>query len=157
MDGTQAAFHLERGSTGFCPFDDLSVPEVDPGACRTAWYAAARAARGRDVGFTDRTYPRNFHHATLDDHDGTHCALFHAHHPLIAFVREQRSWYTDEFVDPPEWAVVLGGHGFTVLTASRLLLPLRKADTSALTTGEREQIRYWRPDTVGEVLFNSWD
>lgn len=157
MDDTHAAFRLERGSTGFRPFDDHSVPDVDPGTCRTAWYAAARAARGRGIGFVGREYPQNFHHATLDDHDGTHFALFHAQHPLIAFVREQRSWYTDEFVDPPVWAAVLGDHGFTVLSASRLLLPVREADTSALTTAEREQIRHWRPNTVGEVLFNSWD
>ncbi|KKD09021.1 hypothetical protein [Streptomyces sp. WM6386] len=156
MDDAQAAFHLDRGSTGFCPFDDLSVPEVDLRACRTAWYAAGRAARGRGMGFGDRKYPQNFHCATLDDHAGTHFALFHAHHPLIAFVHEQRSWYT-EFVDPPAWAAVLGDHGFTVLSASRLLLPIRKADTSALTAAEREQIRHWQRDTVGEVLFNSWD
>jgi hypothetical protein len=73
------------------------------------------------MGFADREYPQNFHHAT-------HGALFHTHHPLIAFVHERRSWYTDEF-----------------------------ADTSALTTAEREQIRHWRPNTVGEVLFDSWD
>ncbi|MEU9910564.1 hypothetical protein [Streptomyces sp. NPDC051001] len=157
MDDTQAAFRLERGSTGFWAFGDPPVPDIDPRSCRTAWHAAARAARGWRTGFADRKYPQNFHYATIDDHVGTHFALFHAHHPLIAFVRGPRSWCTNEFVDPPAWAAVLGEHGFTVLNASRLLAPIRKADISCLTAAEREQVGRWRPDTVGEALFNSWD
>ncbi|MEU6381213.1 hypothetical protein [Streptomyces sp. NPDC046909] len=158
MDEARTAYRLERGSTGFRSFGDPPVPDTDPGLCRTAWYAAARAARGQVLDFTGMEHPQTFHTATLADRNGTHIALFHAHHPLIAFVDAQHSWYPcDAFLDPPAWAPALADFGFTLLTTSQLSLPLRAADTSALTAGEWKHIEHWRPDTVGEVLFNSWD
>jgi hypothetical protein len=30
-------------------------------------------------------------------------------------------------------------------------------DLSALTAPELEQIAFWKPQTVGELLFNYWD
>ncbi|WP_406480959.1 hypothetical protein [Streptomyces platensis] len=50
MDGPQAAFHLEKGMTGFRDRHDRPLPGTDLTVCRTAWYAAARAARGGRVG-----------------------------------------------------------------------------------------------------------
>ena len=45
--------------------------------------------------------------------------------------------------------------------AARAALTLRKPvtpdDCLQLSRAECEQIRYWRPRTVGEVLFNFWD
>lgn len=46
---------------------------------------------------------------------------------------------------------------FQVLTSSDLELPLGAADTSALDDAEHREIAYWRPETVGELLFNYWD
>jgi hypothetical protein len=36
-------------------------------------------------------------------------------------------------------------------------MPLRCVDISQLNRAERDQIDYWRPDTLGELLFNFWD
>lgn len=155
MDSSVGGFRLERGSTGF--FSGPTVPRVDPRACRTAWYAASRVARGRVGGFRGAEHAQSYHSATINDVDGRHCALFHAYYPLIAFVDELRDWYTDEFREPPAWAVALDDFGFTVLSASVLLSPLSAVDTSALSAAEWHHISYWRPETVGAVLFNSWD
>ncbi|MEV0622417.1 hypothetical protein AB0I81_54510 [Nonomuraea sp. NPDC050404] len=157
MDDSHAAFRLERGSTGFHYIGDAPTPEADPRSCRTAWYAAARAAGGRVTDFTERRYPQNFHSATLTNRDGTHVALFHAQSPLVAFVDDRRHYYTDEFRDAPAWAVSLNDFGFTVLSASLLRSPLREEDTAALSTAELNQIKYWQPETIGATLFNSWD
>lgn len=116
----------------------------------------ARAARGQVGDFVERRYPQTFHSATLTDRDGTHVALFHAHHPLTAFVDERRHWYTDEFREPPAWAGVLAHHGFAVLSAALLLAPFPAADVSALSGSELRQIAFRRPDTVGAALFNAW-
>ncbi|WP_228473055.1 hypothetical protein [Streptomyces cyaneochromogenes] len=155
VGGPGDGFRLERGATGF--FSGPVVSRTDPGVCRTAWYAAARAARGRVGEFVAQGCAQNYHRATINDRDGDHCALFHDHYPLIAFVDEPRDWYTDQFREPPAWAAVLGDLGFTVLSASVLLSPLSSVDTSALSDVEWRNIDYWRPETVGAVLFNSWD
>ncbi|MED7931467.1 hypothetical protein SMD20_45115 [Nonomuraea sp. LP-02] len=88
---------------------------------------------------------------------GAHVALFHAHYPLIAFVDDRHYWYTDEFQDPPTWAGALNDCGFTVLSRSLLKSPLTEVDTTALSAGERREIKYWQPETLGATLFNAWD
>ncbi|WP_448321060.1 hypothetical protein [Streptomyces sp. CO7] len=158
MESAPGVFRLERGVTGFGHRNDPPLPSTDARTCRTAWYAAARAAPDGQVhDFVEVRYPQTFHSATISDRNGLHVALFHAHHPLIAFVGDQVSCYTDEFQDPPPWASVLTDLGFAVLSARQLLSPLTDADTSALSSAEWREITYWRPETLGATLFNSWD
>ncbi|MBT2448918.1 hypothetical protein J7F03_17825 [Streptomyces sp. ISL-43] len=157
MDDSQAGYRLERGATGFRHISEPPLPDTDIDACRAAWHAAARAAGGQVGDFVEQRYPQNFHSATITDQDGTHVALFHAHHPLIAFVDERRYAFTDEFQDPPAWAAPLTDHGFVILSASLLRSPFSEADASALADAEWNQIKYWEPETVGTVLFNFWD
>ncbi|MBZ4322154.1 hypothetical protein [Streptomyces huiliensis] len=47
--------------------------------------------------------------------------------------------------------------GFTVLGAACLSVSLAGVDTSAPAGVEREQVAYWRPESLGELLFNLWD
>ncbi|MFH9090640.1 hypothetical protein [Streptomyces sp. NPDC017673] len=157
MEDPQVTFRLERGVTGFRGRSEPPLPSTDPKACRAACHAAARAAGGQVEDFREQEYPRNFHSATIGDRDGTYIALFHAHHPLIAFAGDRRHWYTDEFQEPPTWATVLIEVGFVVLSAAQLLAPLTESDTSALSPTEWDQIKHWRPATLGATLFNSWD
>lgn len=157
MGGPGSGFRLERGSTGFFTGSGPDPRATDPKVCRTAWYAAARAAGGRVTAFGTRQLAQTFHTATMDGPDGRHCALFQTCFPLVAFVDEPRDWYTDQFREPPAWAAGLGDFGFTVLGAAVLRSSLSTADLSALSVVERRQIDCWRPETVGAVLFNSWD
>ncbi|WP_330353952.1 hypothetical protein [Streptomyces chartreusis] len=156
MAGPGDGFRLMRGSTGFFTSGDPDIRRTDPRACRTAWYAAARAAGGRVGEFEARQTAQTFHTATIERPDGRCVALFQAYTPLVAFVDEPHDWYTDQFREAPAWAAGLGDFGFTVLSAAVLLSPLSSADTSALSAVERRQIDYWRPEAVGAVLFNSW-
>lgn len=45
----------------------------------------------------------------------------------------------------------------TIASAQDLGRSLMEADLSALYAVERQQIKYWKPKTVGEVVFNWWD
>ncbi|WP_245234529.1 hypothetical protein [Streptomyces flavochromogenes] len=153
---SRVGIRWEPGGTGFRDRTDPPLPRTDPRTCRAAWHAAARVAGGQVEDFTEQEYPQNFHSATINDRDGTHIALFHAHHPLIAFVGDRRYRYSDEFRDAPTWATVLTDAGFAVLSAARLLSPLTESDTSALSAAEWRQIKHWRPETLGATLFNAW-
>ncbi|MFZ3471049.1 hypothetical protein ACODT3_21380 [Streptomyces sp. 4.24] len=158
MGDPQTAFPLPRGATGFRHVSEPPLPDTDPEDCRAAWQAAALAAGGRVEDFVEECYPQNFHSATLTDREGAaHVALFHVHHPLVAFVDERRFGYTDEFEDPPPWAAPLTDAGFTVLSAAVLRSPFSEADTSALAETERSEIDYWQPETIGTAVFNMWD
>ncbi|RSS81927.1 hypothetical protein [Streptomyces sp. WAC06614] len=154
----RAVFRVPRGATGFRHINEPELPQVDPAVCDAAWDAAARAAGG-EVGYhRKRWYPQNFHCAALTDRAAApHVALFHGHHPYVAFVPEPGLAYTDEFLDPPTWADALTAHGFTVLGAALLRTPVQECDTGALAETEWHQIDYWQPPTLGALLFNWWD
>ncbi|MGW5137568.1 hypothetical protein ACWEPH_00655 [Nocardia beijingensis] len=59
------------------------------------------------------------------------------------------------FLDIPELVAVLAEHpGFAVLTAADLDGPF---DAAAWPGIDRADIDYWKPETLGEALFNYWD
>lgn len=59
------------------------------------------------------------------------------------------------FVDLPELTGALTGEGrFTVLTAAELDRPFMAAEWPALSA---DDVRYWKPASLGEALFNYWD
>ncbi|MFI9724612.1 hypothetical protein ACIHFE_34160 [Streptomyces sp. NPDC052396] len=157
MDSQQASFRLEKGATGFRDRHDPPLRMTRLTMCRTAWYAAARAARGRVGYFAEQEDPQSFHSATISDPGGMHVMLFHAYQPLIAFVAGRRYGYTDEFVEPPVWSAAFGDFGFVVLGEVQLRSPLAAADVSGLSAAELRQVSYWRPMSLGATLFNSWD
>ncbi|MDQ1015766.1 hypothetical protein [Streptomyces afghaniensis] len=61
------------------------------------------------------------------------------------------------FTAPPAWADAFELGGFRLLDVGELSTPLAAADTSGLAEAELEQVRYGRPSTVGELMFNWWD
>ncbi|MEV6960746.1 hypothetical protein AB0M97_16420 [Streptomyces sp. NPDC051207] len=151
------AFTLPRGATGFFRPKDGPLPHTDQRTFRAALYAAAREARGRVGDVEEQTYPRTFHTATVIEDTGEWVILCHAYHPWIAFAREHRAWYTEEFLTPPPWAHAFADLGFAVLDRAQLTLSLSDLDTSVLTQGEWRAIRLYGITTLGGVLFNAWD
>lgn len=85
--------------------------------------------------------------------------LRHALLNLVAFVELPRDHVEPPlaFIDRLRLAQILSETGFQVLTTAELSQPITSADLSGLTAQEHEQVRYWKPATVGELLFNYWD
>ncbi|MFC7710781.1 hypothetical protein [Micromonospora lupini] len=62
------------------------------------------------------------------------------------------------FVDHPDLAAALTNlTDAQPLTAEQLQTNLSQVDLTALSAHEHDQINYWKPTTVGELLFNFWD
>ena len=47
--------------------------------------------------------------------------------------------------------------GWTRLTVAMAGAPLEEATMALLTDSERDEIRYWKAQNVGQALFNDWD
>ncbi|MFI1720415.1 hypothetical protein [Streptomyces sp. NPDC020489] len=150
-------FALPRGATGFYWPKDGPLPETDLSAFRAALYAAARIVGGEVGGVEERVYPRTFHTATVVGREGESTVLCHAHHPWVAFVKERRDWYGEDFLAPPPWANAFADAGFTVLSSGRLATPLSDLDTSVLAQGEWREVRFYGVTSLGGILFNAWD
>ena len=62
------------------------------------------------------------------------------------------------FVQVPRLIEVFRSFGdYNVLEAPELNRPLTGEDTSLLGSAESDQMRYWKPSRLGDLIFNFWD
>lgn len=85
--------------------------------------------------------------------------LRHTTLPFIAFARPHANGDVSvTFVDHPDLAAALTNlTDAQALTTEQLQTSLSQVDLSALSPHEYDQITYWKPTTLGELLFNFWD
>lgn len=145
---------LPRGITGFWGVDTAPPPHLDEKAFRQMCYSIARENGGTVTELDTDTYPRNFYSAKLSRHDQSVFILQNIHHPYAAFAGQDDS---GGFVltSQPEWLRLPTGsvHFWSLAELNQDWHNL----CGALSPEELEQIRYWRPQTVGEIIFNTWD
>ncbi|GGM58311.1 hypothetical protein GCM10012275_31900 [Longimycelium tulufanense] len=79
--------------------------------------------------------------------------------PLLAIVEpKDEHGLTLRFLDVPALAQALMRISpYRVLSRAVLESPLTEEDLATLSRHELREIRFWRPETVAEVLFNDWD
>ncbi|MFF3660443.1 hypothetical protein [Streptomyces olivochromogenes] len=150
---------VARGATGFWGQGDDPVPQVDVVAFKTACHVAARSI-GATVGeVTSAGVTPSFHTALITAPGIRSTVLCHEVLPVVAFATRspQAGVPLADFTSPPAWADAFERGGFRLLDVEELSMPLAVVDTSELAEAELEQVRYWRPSTVGELMFNWWD
>lgn len=80
--------------------------------------------------------------------------LLNAHHPFLGFAEAVEQHLT--FHDIPNLAKRFSPY-YTVLSKKELNQPIREEYLINLAKAELEQLSYWNPKTVGEIIFNFWD
>jgi hypothetical protein len=148
--------NLPKGSTGF---GSRPLPLTDVRAFKAACYAAARQT-GRQVKRVEfAQVTPSFHTVTLTGKGDPVAILGHVVAPLVALAAPRRDGdMTVSFVDVPEVASALGqAASFRVLSAGELNSRIEEASLAELDPVELREIAYWKPCTLGEVIFNFWD
>lgn len=117
-------------------------------------HALARENGGTVTELDTDTYPRNFYSAKLSRYDQSVFLLQNIHAPYAAFAQRDAS---GRFVltQQPEW-IRLPESPVQFLRFDELNQDWRSL-RGELSPEELEQIRYWNPQTAGEIIFNSWD
>ncbi|RGC70869.1 hypothetical protein C5N14_00005 [Micromonospora sp. MW-13] len=145
---------LPPGATGFNP---PPGDQADLRAFTAICHQAARTVDATVTGVTPADVTPNFHTIDITHPEHHITVLRHTALPFIAFAHP-RDDLTITFVDHPDLAAAIISLTDTqVLTVDQLRTPLSQVDLSALAPGEHDQISYWKPTTVGELLFNFWD
>ena len=145
---------LPRGITGFWNVNTAPPPLLDKKAFRRLCYSIARENDGTVTGLDTDTQPRNFYSAQIWKHDNFIFILQNIHYPYVAFAGQDDS---GGFVltRPPEWLQLPEGQ-VNFLSLTQLNQDWHDL-CQELGPEELEQIHYWNPQTVGEILFNTWD
>ncbi|MFF0453804.1 hypothetical protein [Nocardia africana] len=133
-------------------------------AFRRACYAAARRTGGSVIEFRlpDGVTP-NFYQGVIAYRDRQVAVVVLRDSAALAIAEprtiDPREGAADSgpltFHDFPELADALAElSGFEILTSSQLNSPFDPADWPDIDPGD---VRYWKPQTLGEALFNFWD
>jgi len=151
---------LPRGITGFLDSGAPIPTRSDFAAFLQLGHAAAQAV-GCDVsGGLDRTHvvTPNFHAVTFAQRELVSVLICNTRYPFVAAVEHLSGTCRLEFRVIPETIAGLAEQsGFRVLSKSVLELPPDDQAISALAAAEVEQIQYWRPKRIGDIIYNFWD
>lgn len=152
---------LKRGITSFFNWDKRgTIPEFTFGEFKRIVFAVAANLRLDVSILAERNVTPNFHVARLDDSELSVLMLGHSIYPLIAFAKSANPDASRlQFVDCARIANEMQNLFPDVIIAGsdELARKLTESDQALLDVVEREQIKYWKPTTVGEVAFNWWD
>ena len=145
---------LPRGITGFWGTDTAPPPHLDEKAFCQMCYSIAMENGGTVTELDTDTYPRNFCSAKLSRYDQSVFVLQNVHYPYAAFAQRDAS---GRFVltQRPEW-FQLPESPVQFLSFDELNQDWRSL-RGELSPEELEQIYYWNPQTVGEIIYNTWD
>ncbi|MGC4749114.1 hypothetical protein ACLQ28_26155 [Micromonospora sp. DT201] len=147
---------LSPGATGFNP---PPGDQTDLNAFTAVCYHAARTIDATVTGVTPAGITPSFH--TIDVTHAQHriAVLRHTALPIVAFASPRAPGDSNiTFIENPGLAAAITNlTDAQVLTLDQLHTPLAQIDLSALDPGEQDQISYWKPNTLGELLFNFWD
>ena len=149
---------LPAGITGFFEEGRNATPAaVDPASFIGACHAAARAESGRVERFEPAGAARNYHRAIFRMRPGDVAVLCNAHVAIIALA-EAGDELPLRFLEADSLASRIA-EGMPCEIASRSTLEAHPDAESLANLGsvELDQIKYWRPRRVGEILFNEWD
>jgi hypothetical protein len=132
---------LPRGITGFRHVSEAALPTVSP-----------ERSRSRASILPPDGVVRSFHRALVDGL----LVLCNLHVPWAAAARAPDGGEI-EFVDPPAWLCELDV--FVVLDRATLESTVTPDDPRLADLGgvELEQLRYWRPRRLGDLIFDLWD
>lgn len=144
-----------RGSTGFAG----TASPLDPAGFRALCTAVARELGGRvaDVALPGLT--PSYVIVRVRERGRGFAVLGHCSAPLVAFAEDGPDTGTRPvFRDEPRWAELIREWSeLRVCTVDELVTELSTVDLSELDPVEHQQIRHWRPETLGELVFNCWD
>ena len=145
---------LSRGITGFWSVNTAPLPLLDEKAFCQMCYSIALENGGTVTEVDTDTAIRNFYSAKVSRYDQSVFLLQNIHYPYAAFAQRNAS---GRFVltQQPEW-LQRPESPVRFLSFDKLNQDWRGL-CGELAPEELEQIHYWNPQTVGEIVFNTWD
>jgi hypothetical protein len=146
---------LRQGITGF----DFPNELCDLRAFRTCCHVAARTAGARLLEIKEPSIGCNYALARFVFSDSAVVALLNEVYPVLAFANCPLEWEVlFAYVDSPNLAEVFATYGqYTVVSSEELNCALTLDMCKDLSPSELKRVRYFRPQRVGDVIFNYWD
>ncbi len=142
-------------------FTDPNLPTTDERAFHTVCRAVARSLDG-DIHYMEPVAEhreKNFSIVTITVRNILTSVVLNGNYPYLAFASSiLRDANSISFIEWPAGAAKFRQcSDYTILAVEELAKPYSQVDISLLADAEVEQIKYWHPQTAGQVIFNFWD
>lgn len=143
---------LPSGITGFYEKQN-KPPTMDGHQFKQICFSQVKGIGGMVIKFKEPEGTNFFDVEVSFRHTNIHI-LLNAHYPFLAFA-SLVDFDHIRFVDESN-LTTLFMQFYRVLTVAELNKPLRQLD-NGLNQAEWEQIAYWKPERIGDIIFNYWD
>lgn len=151
---------LRSGMTGFGINLDTSYEMyTDKHDLKKSLSGALAVSGFKVVDFMEaRTYD-TFHIMRFRRGDDFFCFLCHTVHPLLALVADfNMESYNFDFLSHQEIEKLISQYTrYRFLTSEYLNQSVERDMLEGLSPSELEKVKYWNPNTMGELIFNFWD
>lgn len=148
---------LPNGITGFYESKATKPPQLDGILFKQQCYEVASRYRGKVIEIKPPSYPANFYKARVEMLNDEFYILLNKHYPYLAFASVVE-FGNIQFIDKPTLCEAFSS-SYQVLGTKELHAPFNQdlVTQSELNDSEKKQIQYWKPETIGKIVFNYWD
>ena len=149
--------NLPSGVTGFYHSEAEKPPKVEGKQFKQLIFDLIISSGGKVICFNTPQYSANFYYTQVEISGDRLYILLNEHYPYLAFASTVE--YGDiKFIDnnllyerfSPFYQIITSVELNSLFDKDMI----KKAD---LNNAEWEQIAYWKPNIVGEIIFNYWD
>lgn len=148
---------LRKGITGFRHVKDIPLPRVALAAFKSACYGIAPLVGAQVVRIEEASVDNNYHSAVLRVAEEHILVVCNCVFPVLAFATPNIAAKL-EFIESTLMANAFAQiGGFEVAAKVSLSKKVSAEALADLSPVELEQVRKWKPCTLGEVMFNLWD
>ena len=149
---------LPNGVTGFYNSDTNKPPEVERKQFKQLCFYIASCNGGKVIDFSTPQYPANFFNVEVEILGNRFYILLNEHYPYLAFASFVDETYGITFIDNPILYEQFSPF-YQVISSEELNIPFNQnmIKNSGLNSAELDQLAYWKPETVGQIIFNYWD
>jgi len=156
--------NLPNGVTGFYSSIVNKPNEIDEKQFKNICFNLVRKNQGRILDIDESNLATNFLKVKMNIFNREMYVLLNAYYPFLAFASTVEFQHIN-FIDDPVLSKDFIPF-YKVLSKEELNEPLdirtskgkvSLENTNRLSSSELEQILFWKPKKVGEVIFNFWD
>lgn len=146
---------LPNGVSGFYNSKANEPPLIDGKLFKQLCYHLTVSNGGKVLDSNLSHSSANFYKVQVEMFDFVFYILINKHYPYLAFAAAV-DFGDIQFVDIPALSKQFS-HYYHVLDTIELSVFIEGKHKSELNRAELQQISYWKPENVGQILFNFWD
>ena len=148
---------LPNGITGFYESESHKPPQIDGPSFKQICYSALSRHGGNILEFHAPQYSANFYDVHAEMSGSPFFILLNEHYPFLAFASAVE-YGNIQFMDIPALHEDFSPY-YRTMSKAELCKPFNLSLTTdcEIKSAELEQIAYWKPETIGKIIYNHWD